>query len=98
MGNSKTIPPAFKPKDHEGWVRKHELDEMPESLMKQFGYAPLTGEVKAKIFGLDAARLYGVDPKAKPNPMPPDYVDRLRKQYRETVPAASNPQYGWVRA
>jgi predicted TIM-barrel fold metal-dependent hydrolase len=73
--------------------------EMPELLMKQFGYAPLTPEVKAKIFGLNAARLYGVDPQAKPNPVPADYIDRIRKQYKETgAPIPSNTQYGWVRA
>ena len=72
---------------------------MPELLMKQFGYAPLTSTTKAKIFGLNAARLYGVDPNAKRNPVPPDYVDRLRKQYKEGGnPTPSNTQYGWVRA
>jgi predicted TIM-barrel fold metal-dependent hydrolase len=73
--------------------------EMPESLAKQFGYAPLTTEVKAKIFGLNAARVYGVDPKAKRNPVPSDYVDRMKKLYMEAGdPAPSNTQYGWVRA
>ncbi|MGA8214362.1 MAG: amidohydrolase family protein [Candidatus Sulfotelmatobacter sp.] len=73
--------------------------EMPELLMKQFGYAPLTPDVKAKIFGLNAARLYGINPQAKGNPVPADYVDRLRKQYKEAGnPAPSNTQYGWVRA
>lgn len=72
--------------------------EMPDLLMKQFGYAPLTTEVKAKIFGLNAARLYGIDPSAKRNPIPGDYVERLRKQYKEVGPAPSNTQYGWVRA
>jgi len=73
--------------------------EMPELLMKQFGYAPLTAETKAKIFGLNAARLYGVDPKAKRDPVPTDYIDRLRKQYKEAGrPTPSNTQYGWVRA
>ena len=73
--------------------------EMPESLMKQFGYAPLTAEVKAKIFGLNAARLYGVDPRARRNPVPGDYVDRLKQLYQQSGMAApSNTQYGWVRA
>jgi predicted TIM-barrel fold metal-dependent hydrolase len=71
--------------------------EMPELLMKRFGYAPLTTEVKAKIFGLNAARLYGIDPGAKRNPVPGDYVDRLRKQYAGSGPIPSNTQYGWVR-
>jgi uncharacterized protein len=73
--------------------------EMPELLMKQFGYAPLTPEVKARIFGLNAARLYGINPQAKRNPVPADYVDHLRKEYKEAGnPAPSNTQYGWVRA
>ncbi len=73
--------------------------EMPESLMKQFGYAPLTPEVKAKIFGLNAARVYGVDPQAKRNPIPGDYIDQLKKMYKESgTPTPSNTQYGWVHA
>src|SRR5713101_4086520 len=73
--------------------------EMPESLSKQFGYGPLTPEVKAKIFGLNAARVYGVDPNAKRNPIPGDYVDRLRKLYKESRnETPSHTQYGWVHA
>jgi predicted TIM-barrel fold metal-dependent hydrolase len=73
--------------------------EMPESLAKQFGYAPLTTDVKAKIFGLNAARVYGADPKAKRNPVPEDYVDRMKKLYKTAGdPTPSNTQYGWVRA
>ena len=72
--------------------------EIPESLAKQFGYAPLTKEVKAKIFGLNAARIYGVDSQARRNPIPGDYVDRLKTAYKESGPRPSNTQYGWVRA
>jgi uncharacterized protein len=73
--------------------------EMPASLIKQFGYAALTEEVKAKIFGLNAAKLYGVDPQAKRNPIPGDYVDELRKMYKQSGhPTPANTQYGWVHA
>ncbi len=73
--------------------------EMPEELMKRFGYKPLTTEVKRQIFGLNAARVYGVDPKAKRNAMPGDYIDQLRKLYRQAGrPRPSNTQYGWVAA
>jgi len=41
---------------------------MPESLMKRFGYRPLTPDVKARIFGLNAARVYGIDPNAHRTP------------------------------
>ena len=62
--------------------------EMPESLMKRFGYRPLTPAVKRQIFGLNAARVYGVDPKARRNAMPGDYVDRVKKLYQQ----AGGPQ------
>jgi predicted TIM-barrel fold metal-dependent hydrolase len=38
--------------------------EIPESLQEQHGYPALTAEVKAKIFGLNAAAVYGIDPEA----------------------------------
>lgn len=73
--------------------------EMPESLARRFGYKPLTVEVKRKILGLNAARVYGVDPAARVKPVPGDYVDRLRNLYGESgLAARSNTQYGWVRA
>jgi len=35
--------------------------QIPERMREQFGYPELTDEVKAKILGLNAARLYGID-------------------------------------
>lgn len=71
--------------------------EMPEGLMKRFGYGPLTMDIKRKILGLNAARVYGVDPDAVRKPMPGDYVDRLRELYRESgLTLPSNTQHGWV--
>ncbi len=73
--------------------------EMPEELQKRFGWKPLTDDVKRQIFGLNAARVYGMDPEAKRNPMPGDYLEKLRKMYKQSGMAApSNTQYGWVRA
>jgi predicted TIM-barrel fold metal-dependent hydrolase len=73
--------------------------EMPEDLMKRFGWRPLTDDVKRQIFGLNAARVYGVDPEAKRNPLPGDYLEKLRKAYKQSgLNAPSNTQYGWVRA
>jgi uncharacterized protein len=71
--------------------------EIPEPLAKRFGYSPLTTAVKRKILGLNAARLYGVDPEARRNPLPGDYVDRLRRLSAEAgFGERSNLQYGWV--
>jgi predicted TIM-barrel fold metal-dependent hydrolase len=73
--------------------------QMPDALMKQFGYKPLSTEVKRQIFGLNAARVYGIDVKAKRNPVPGDYIDQLKKLYKQAGnPVPSNTQYGWVAA
>lgn len=73
--------------------------EMPESLMKQFGYKPLTNEAKLQVLGRNAARVYGVDPKAKRGPIPDDYVDQIRREYKASGgPIPSGTQYGWVAA
>ncbi len=73
--------------------------EMSDELVKRFGWKPLTEDVKRHIFGLNAARLYGVDPAAKRNPVPGDYIEKLRRLYTQSgVAAPSNTQYGWVRA
>jgi len=36
--------------------------EISEELQEQYGYPALTAERKAKIFGLNGARIYGIDP------------------------------------
>jgi len=70
--------------------------QMPEVLMQRLGYAPLTDDVKARIFGLNAAGLFGVDPGAVLNPVPADFVSRMKAAYLEQGPRPSLTQYGWV--
>ena len=70
--------------------------QMPEALMARFGVAPLTAEAKARIFGLNAARLFGVDPGAHRNPVPRDFVSRMKAAYLEQGPLPSLAQYGWI--
>jgi predicted TIM-barrel fold metal-dependent hydrolase len=73
--------------------------EMPDQLMKRFGWKPLTDDVKRRIFGLNAATVYRVDPEAKRNPMPGDYIEKLRRMYKQSgALTPSNTQYGWVPA
>jgi predicted TIM-barrel fold metal-dependent hydrolase len=71
---------------------------MPETLGKRFGYAPITDDVKASVLGKNAARVYGVDPAARRDPVPPDYVARMKAAYLEEGAAPGLTQYGWVRA
>jgi uncharacterized protein len=73
--------------------------EMPDQLMKRFGWKPLTDDVKRRIFGLNAAHVYHVDPEAKRNPMPSDYIEKLRRMYKQSgALTPSDTQYGWVPA
>jgi len=71
--------------------------QMPEDLQKRFGFKPLTDKVKEKIFGLNSAKVYGIDVKAKMNAIPSDYVTKLKGKYRAEGARPSNTQYGWVR-
>lgn len=44
--------------------------EISEAFQETFGYPALTADRKAKILGLNAARLYGVEPKVHPRCAP----------------------------
>ena len=64
----------------------------------KFGYAPLTKEDKAKIFGLNAAKIYGVDVNEQRNAIKYDDWKKLETAYVEQGNLPSNRAYGWVRA
>jgi predicted TIM-barrel fold metal-dependent hydrolase len=70
--------------------------EIPQALIDKHGYAPLLRPVKEQIFGLNAARLFGVDVNAQRNEIPKDYLSRIKMAYREEGPAPSHRWYGWV--
>jgi len=70
--------------------------EIPQELADKHRYPRLTREVKAKIFGLNAARLFGVDVQAKRNEIPKDYLSRVKMAYLEDGAAPSHRWYGWV--
>jgi len=72
--------------------------EIPAVLVERHGYAPLTRTVKEQIFGLNAARVFGVDVNAKRNEIPKDYLSRMKMAYLEDGAAPSHRWYGWVRA
>lgn len=72
--------------------------QISDELCEKFGYSKITKEDKAKIFGLNAARIYGVDVKEKRNPLSPDIIARAREAYPQTGLLRENAAYGWVRA
>jgi uncharacterized protein len=69
---------------------------IPERFIEQYRYQPLTREIKEQIFGLNAARLFGVDPFAKRQELPRDYLERIRMSYLQEGPQPSHRLYGWV--
>jgi len=66
-----------------------------DELVEKYGYPQLTDRIKEKILGLNAARLFGVDPSAVRKAIQGDRLAALKEEYRAT-PQPSNTQYGWV--
>jgi predicted TIM-barrel fold metal-dependent hydrolase len=71
--------------------------EIPQALLDSHKYAPLTGAVKEQIFGLNAARVFGVDVQATRNDIPQDYLSRMKMAYLDRGRDPSHRWYGWVR-
>lgn len=68
--------------------------QMNPQFAAEFGYPMLTDEVKRKIFGLNAARLYGVDPVTAACRLQADEVEELRTAWRELE--ADTHEIRWV--
>ena len=65
------------------------------SLIERYKYPELTDEIKAKILGLNTARLFDIDVKARREAIKADYLTQLREQGSELF-KPTNTQYGWV--
>jgi len=71
--------------------------QISDELCEKFGYAKLSKDDKAKIFGLNAAKIYGVDVAAERKRFPGDTLERLKTAYLENGGQRLNAAYGWVR-
>ena len=72
--------------------------QIPDDMCAKFGYKKITTEDKKKILGLNAAKLYNVNVKAKRNALPDDALDKLKTAYLDHGGQRENAAYGWVRA
>lgn len=72
--------------------------QISDELCDKFGYKKVTKEDKAKIFGLNAAKIYDVDPAAHRNAFPKDALSKLKVAYLEHGGRSDNAAHGWVRA
>lgn len=68
--------------------------EMPRAMMDEFGYPQITVEMKRNIFGLNAARLYGIDPDEVRCTLPNDLLHQARVAYQENLHSPSLRTYG----
>ncbi|HEX3725556.1 MAG TPA: amidohydrolase family protein [Pirellulales bacterium] len=71
--------------------------QISDEMCEKWGYKKVTDEDKAKIFGLNAARLYGIDPNQKRTNLPKDSLSKLKTAYLEMGGTRENAAYGWVR-
>ena len=65
---------------------------------ERYGYPAITDQDREKIFGLNSARLYGVDVEATRKAMPADGLAAVKKTYRESGGERSDTAFGWVPA
>ena len=72
--------------------------QISDELCEKFGYKKISKDDKAKILGLNAAKIYGIDVKAKRNAMPSDALEKLKLAYVDQGGQRDNAAYGWVRA
>ncbi|MFN0110434.1 MAG: hypothetical protein ACKVZH_16385, partial [Blastocatellia bacterium] len=75
--------------------------QISDEMCEKFGYKKLTKQDKANIFGLNAAKLYNVNPKTKLKALPADAVEKFKKRAFADEKVSSyegNRPFGWVRA
>jgi uncharacterized protein len=73
--------------------------EIPDDLMKKHSFAPLgpaNGMVKTTIFGVNSARLYGVDMRTALGTITGDKIAAIRAEYLANGGQRSNTRYGYV--
>jgi hypothetical protein len=52
--------------------------------------------VREQIFGLNAARVFGIDVNAALNEVPKDYLSRMKMAYLEDGAVPSHHWYRWI--
>ncbi|MFQ3593574.1 MAG: amidohydrolase family protein [Gemmataceae bacterium] len=79
----------------QGQIVRFRRLKMDDEMKKKYGYPDLTDEIKNQILGLNAAKLFGIDPKKAFKAIKADKLTAAREEYLRH-PSPSNTQYGWV--
>ena len=72
--------------------------QISDEICEKFGYEKISDADKARIFGLNAASVYGVDPAEARRSFQSDTISRMRAGYRDEGIEPDNAAHGWVRA
>lgn len=72
--------------------------QISDELCEKFGYEKLTKQDKANIFGLNAAKIYGVDLEQELKAIPGDSLSKFKAAYLDNGGQRDNAAQGWVRA
>ena len=72
--------------------------QISDEICEKFGYAKLSKQDKAKIFGLNAAKIYGVDPTLAKQAIRADALSTMKASYQARKLEPDNAAHGWVRA
>lgn len=73
--------------------------EIPEDMQKKHGFAPLgpaDGVVKNKIFGLNTAKLYKLDPELALQVVNSDGIASLKQNFTNSAELRDNTRYGYI--
>ena len=65
-------------------------------MQEKFGYAAISDQDKAKILGLNAAKLYGIDVDERRQQILTDRMSKIKEIYLAEGGSPSNNIYGWV--
>jgi predicted TIM-barrel fold metal-dependent hydrolase len=71
--------------------------QISDEFCDKYGYKKISDDDKAKILGLNAARVYGVDAKAQRKALPADALSQVKEAYLDRGGLRSNYAHGWVR-
>ena len=72
--------------------------QISDEICEKFGYSKITKQDKARIFGLNAAKIYGVNPDTVRRAIRDDDLTRIKRAYRDRGIEPDNAAHGWVRA
>ncbi len=72
--------------------------QISDEICEKFGYNKLSKQDKAKVFGLNAAHIYGVDPVAAKQTIEEDSLSRIKTAYLNDGLQPDNAAHGWVRS